>query len=570
MSFRFKQATAGTLLITNSTGASNLLVSGNNASRVFYLDSGANLTINGITITKGNGVGAASSGYGGGIFNNGGALTLINSIVSGNSANYGGSIYGYSDSTTTITNSTVSGNSASIYGGGILNTGTTTLTNSTVSGNTGTYDGGIYSEGTLNLTSVTVTKNNSTSSTCTDCAGGIYNSGGTANLKNTIVAGNTSAKASAPPDFSGAVAAGSAFNLIGSGTGMSGISNNDADHNQVGVDARLDPTLQLNGGTTANHALLYGSPALDKGNDASGTDQRGFARPKDLPDATYPNSGNGADIGAYEAQTDPSAPTYEADVQNRPNGDGFIDSDDVQQIRRFSVGLDKPYQSNEGQRADCSPRSSLGDGFVDSDDVEQARRYSVGLDAKQLAGGASNITAPELAKITNILGIKSDSDQPEAGRAVRVVNQTTSAAQTVVVPINVDTTGDETGYTFTLSYDSIKLNNPVISIGTAGGDVIANTSIDREIGFSISSFANQNGTIVAGTDLNLVTVTFTVAENAAGTSNLSFTDTLARRKVSGTDPDMLISQPIFTNGTIDISNLTVLGNRNNQRNRKHK
>ena len=136
----------------------------------------------------------------------------------------------------------------------------------------------------------------------------VIESRGVANLRNTIVAGNT-ADAPALPDFAGAVAAGSAYNLIGNGQGITGISNGDANQNQVGVDPKPEPTLALNGGTTPTHALLFGSPALDKGNSFGLTkDQRGFARPVDLP--SVPNgSGDFADIGAFEAQTAPAAPT---------------------------------------------------------------------------------------------------------------------------------------------------------------------------------------------------------------------------------------------------------------------
>lgn len=236
-------------------------------------------------------------------------LTLTNSTVSGNSARNGGGIDNR-EGTTTLTNSTVSGNTAS-FAGGIYNrqnSSTLTLTNSTVSGNMALDGGGIFNEGTLNITSVTVTRNNSTITDCTTfCAGGISNFN-TANLKNTIIAGNTVADASSSPDFRGAVATGSSFNLIGNGQGTTGISNGDATSNQVGVDPKLDPTLQLNGGTTANHTLLFGSPAIDKGNSFGlTTDQRGLLRPVDF--ATYPNAtgGNGADIGAVELQNAPTA-----------------------------------------------------------------------------------------------------------------------------------------------------------------------------------------------------------------------------------------------------------------------
>ncbi len=343
-------ATAGALTITNSTGAGNLLISGNTASRVFYLNFGANLTINGITITKGNGTGTTNSfnnGSGGGIFNNG-TLTLTNSIVSGNTAssivsgnaasNQGGGIFNdfgtttlinstvsgntavggggiYNQGTTTLTNSTISSNAASNQGGGIFNQGgTMTLTNSTVSRNRASGSGGILNNsGIVNLTSVTVTLNDLTDTTCTTCAGGIRNFG-TANLKNTIVAVNITFNASSSPDFLGAVAATSSFNLIGNGFGTTGISNGDANSNQVGSSASpIDPKLGAlanNGGATQTHALLTGSPAIDKGNSFGlTTDQRGLTRPVDNPGITNATGGDGADIGAFEVQLAPTAAT---------------------------------------------------------------------------------------------------------------------------------------------------------------------------------------------------------------------------------------------------------------------
>ncbi|MBA3633655.1 MAG: hypothetical protein H0W58_12750, partial [Acidobacteria bacterium] len=158
-------ATAGTLTITNSTGASNLLISGNNTSRVFFVNPGANLMINGVTITKGNGTGSTNLGYlnfGGGVVNTG-TLTLTNSTITSNRAIIGGGIYN-NTGTLTLTNSTVSGNIGDGRGGGIYNIGgTTNLTGSTVSGNSASFlGGGIYSNGTLTLTNSTVSGNSAT------------------------------------------------------------------------------------------------------------------------------------------------------------------------------------------------------------------------------------------------------------------------------------------------------------------------------------------------------------------------------------------------------------------------
>ena len=66
----------GELLITDSvtikgTGADNLAVSGNGASRVFETAAGLNVTISGLTITKGY-----AADQGGGILNDGSNLTL--------------------------------------------------------------------------------------------------------------------------------------------------------------------------------------------------------------------------------------------------------------------------------------------------------------------------------------------------------------------------------------------------------------------------------------------------------------------------------------------------------------
>ncbi len=119
----------------------------------------------------------------------------------------------------------------------------------------------------------------------------------TANLKNTIVAGNTVANASSSPDFLGAVAATSSYNLIGNGLGTTGITNGDANSNQVGssaspIDPKLGP-LADNGGATQTHSLLPGSPAINAGDNtnAPDTDQRGFAR----------IVGGIIDIGAFES-----------------------------------------------------------------------------------------------------------------------------------------------------------------------------------------------------------------------------------------------------------------------------
>jgi hypothetical protein len=388
-------STAGKLVITNSTGASKLKISGNNTSRVFSVNSGGDLTLNGITIMNGvsiddgggiynlgaltltnlivtnNSAKSGGSGIyngdtsatliitnstisdnttigfaaifnfgtiiltnsivsnntsvhnGGGINNNnaGATLTVINSTISGNKATEsGGGVGGgivNADGTVTLTNSTISNNTATTAAGGIFNTGKLTLSNSTLSNNSSKGNtGGIYSRSfgeavaILNITNSTITGNSALSIGFTAQAGGIANLDGIANLNNTIVAGNTIAN-SGTSDFLGTITSSSAYNLIGSNRGMTGIINN-TNGNQIGtptnpVDPRLAP-LAYNGGATQTHAQLSDSPAIDKGfSFGLNTDQRGLTRPVEL--FNYPNAmnGDGADIGAFELQLAPSA-----------------------------------------------------------------------------------------------------------------------------------------------------------------------------------------------------------------------------------------------------------------------
>ncbi len=176
--------TGGTLTIAKSLtisgpGASDLAVSGNKAVQVFVVNSGATVTISGLTIENG----AAPAGGGG--ISNSGMLTVTNSTITGNTADvFGGGIKNFG--TLTLTNSTVSGNSASCcFGGGIYNGGTLTLTNSTVAGNSvaSFYGGGIYNTYMLSMTNDTLSGN-----TAGCCHGGGIANIGTVTVKNTILA----------------------------------------------------------------------------------------------------------------------------------------------------------------------------------------------------------------------------------------------------------------------------------------------------------------------------------------------------------------------------------------------
>lgn len=199
-------------------------------SRIFNISSTtAATTLDSLTLTGGHTTILGGGGIGGAVKSNA-DLTIIDSVISGNSTTgdfaIGGAIYGrtivtlngttvsdnstagvnafgggvYSSSTVILTDSTVSNNSTignASSGGGIAaitavgSAGTVTLTNSTVSNNSTATDdsegGGIYSNGSVTLTGSTVS-GNSTAGAGAD-GGGI--SSITVNLTDSAVSGNS-------------------------------------------------------------------------------------------------------------------------------------------------------------------------------------------------------------------------------------------------------------------------------------------------------------------------------------------------------------------------------------------
>jgi hypothetical protein len=225
---------------------------------------------------------------GGGIRNDG-ALTLNDSTVKNSSG------AGIGGGNLILNNSTVSGNTNNSGAGGIAIEmfGNLILNNSTVSGNYSTSDGGGIKIGSGNA----LLNNSTISNNSADfAAGGVSNRiNGTLTLKNTIIAGNSARFGSDCETSSTATTVSLGYNLIGSWSYCRLISTTG----DISSSNPLLGTLQDNGGPTETHALIFFSPAINRGNPAGCTnhlgnpllsDQRGFARAQNC------------DIGSYEFQ----------------------------------------------------------------------------------------------------------------------------------------------------------------------------------------------------------------------------------------------------------------------------
>lgn len=263
------------------------------------------LSVNSSTVRENS-----SNLFGGGIYNSG-IATISNSTVKENTGNDGGGVYNVVNSLR-ITNSTISSNLANDDGGGIrISGGTAIVINSTISMNIANLTGGgIENNGTIDLYNSTIVQNLARVQ-----GGGVENDNGIVNAKNTIIANNTDTGTA--PDFLGMLTS-QGYNLIRNPNNTNIIGNTQG--NIIGVAPLIGP-LQNNGGLTETHALLPGSPAIDKGSAADippsistdgkkisqfllvplMNDQRGILRPLDLPLVTNAIGGNGSDIGAFEA-----------------------------------------------------------------------------------------------------------------------------------------------------------------------------------------------------------------------------------------------------------------------------
>src|SRR5829696_1641731 len=327
---------------TTEVSISGMTISNGNANNcggISHEDNGT-LAISGSTIS-----GNTAVLNGGGICTRSfpSTLTVTDSTISGNSAGIiGGGIDNGSDGSVTVTGSTISGNTVagasfgSGEGGGIYNTGPLTITNSTISGNTarasadGSFGGGegggilseIFADGTTTRI-INSTISGNTAAGDGAIGGGVFNSRGATVIEfstitlNTASDGAGSGVASFGDDRTGTevlssiisanqatdvdFVEGTTNTFLSRGYNLIGDGNATAAFNQTGDTTGVsDPNLgdlADNGGPTMTHALLTGSPAIDKGPPSTScpppdTDQRGVSRPQ----------GSACDIGSFELE----------------------------------------------------------------------------------------------------------------------------------------------------------------------------------------------------------------------------------------------------------------------------
>lgn len=250
---------------------------------------------------------ASGSGYGGGIETSDTLITIIDSTIDNNIAAIGAGGIHIKSPNATIIGSTFFANSA-IVGGGLLQiTGKTTIINTTVSGNIAQdLGGGLFKySGVTMIDNSTFVENLVTSAN--GKGGGIHNLKEKLTLSRTLVSGNS---ALAGPEVyveAGPILADS-YNLFGydgkAGTYGFALGTSDIIPDSGILLSDILAPLTDNGGHTWTHALVPGSPAIDKAPDVgcsvppiSGVDQRG--EPRNI-NGDGPYTVKECDIGSFE------------------------------------------------------------------------------------------------------------------------------------------------------------------------------------------------------------------------------------------------------------------------------
>ena len=284
--------TEGPLILTGAStttitgpAANTLNVSGGGKSRVFDIN-GASAVISGLTIS-----GGMANTFGGGLYNQGGKVTLTDCLVTQNTANEdGGGLANTAGATLTLNHCTVAQNSlpmgaeAAGLGGGLWNAGTATLTDCGIALNQGTNGGGLYNDrnGVLSLTSVKVSGNTATDgaglynragkTTLTDCTvsnnqagpygGGLYNTfGGTLSLTGCMVSNNTTIGLAVTIGGSGG---GGLFSLGTTTLTVCTVSGNSGDENGGGLFV-LAGTTTLTDCTVSDNSSTFRGGGLRSG-----------------------------------------------------------------------------------------------------------------------------------------------------------------------------------------------------------------------------------------------------------------------------------------------------------------
>ncbi len=497
--------------------------------------------------------GNSADGNGGGLFFNVyddgfyGGVTIRNSTIADNatSEGNGGGVFISDDESNyafVFDNTTVSGNYASGNGGGLFiytEDANLFVRNSTFSGNTASgYGGAIaidYLDDTAFIANSTITNNSAYT------GGGIYSNDNYIQLLGSIISGN-SADESGNDVYLNGGQANFLFSILGDGSSGNVYDNG---FNEFYADPLLGP-LADNGGPTETHALMAGSPAINRGFNfvASLTDQRLAGFPRTLDGAT--------DMGAFEANGNP---VFSLNVTGSP----FAEAGGMATIEAASteaVGVTTFIDLSFAGVAILDT-----DFMVDSNtlvipagmDMSTGAVTMTGIDDTLFEGDeAIDITGTDTRGPALVANAVITDDDPEPSVVLSLVGSPIAEGGNATVTATIDAvSGLDTTVNLAVSGTAISPDDfslptsIVIPAGMTSADVTLAT-VDDTLGEPDETVIVDIDTVINGVEDGVQQVTATILENDAPDVSLS-----------------LVGDPIAENGgiatiTASLSNLSTL------------
>ncbi len=483
----------GTVTVNNSSIASNTACLQGGGIRVGENALGVALTVNNSSIVSNTVTADTYTGEGGGIYNLGPAAMVINnSSIVGNRAatnashsgyaggGFGGGIYN-NTGTMTVTNSSILFNTASLNnngeGGGIYNyaAATATLNNDTIAYNTAAADtnaadgelgsgGGIAGNSSITIINSSIVSNNSGGSTANSSGGGVDTGSNLAtNIGNSIIADNIGggSRRDVNGNFNSLD-----YNLFGSYPNSGGSITGPTTHNLNNTDPLLN-SLANNGGPTPTFLPQNSSPAINAGGDSCpATDQRGVTRPQ----------GAHCDIGAVEVGgTAPIPPTVQLTASApslTPTLTFTISNPNSTPLTNIGIADDLPFGLNFGV---VTANSCSGGNLT-------LTSPSLFLSGLNLAGGSSCVITVSLNGTSGTYNTATDPI---------TANETLPGAGSNTVSITVNSP-PPTSYTYYLPLVANAANTPVGQTTTFV--TFQNLSTSTAANISIQYYGLNNGT----------------------------------------------------------------------------
>ena len=429
----------------------------------------------------------ATGGSGGGMLRNRkGQASIYNSTLDDNAtSDEGGAIFAQSGTTVTISYSTLSNNRAQSQRGGAVSAdgALVIMENVTLSGNASPLGGGIYGKPSGSQSAIiSLTHTSLVSNTSGSNGGGIYLADSTdanseiaqATLINSLIVGNNGgdcARANSWEVFD----ATAGYNLDSDGSCVT----DGVDNNLTNADPKLGP-LQNNGGDTATHALLEGSPAINTiPNSVNGcgtlitTDQRAFTRPQ----------GELCDMGAFESDFIPSC-----FVETTGDANTDYASQDASALRQAI--------------ADASPGDTLKIAGICAgvDDTTLLNDEYAVINLTKSLTLTGGYTATAWLDSPNLATNPTTLDGLEQGRVVRINNVVVTLENLQITHgANISTTTNGAGFYITGGNADVTIRNSRIFSNTTqhfgGAFYISNSDVTLEASQVYSNTADRGGAI---------------------------------------------------------------------------